>query len=171
MKKNLLSMIILGLLVVNIVLTTIMLFSITSSNKKTNSLISSIAQIVSLELANVQEGEGETIVPIEDVETYEFEESMTIPLAPEEDGKEHYAIVSVALAVNKGHADYKKYSETIESYKGLIQGEINEVIKSHTLTDMKNNSDVICAEILERIQKMYDSDFIFKVSFKEIMWQ
>lgn len=170
MKKNLLSIIILGLLVVNIVLTTIMLFSITSSNKKTNSLISSIAQIVSLELTNGQE-EEDTTVPIENVVTYEFEESLTIPLALDEDGKDHYAIVSVALAMNNAHDDYKKYSESIDSYKGLIQGEINEVIKSHTLADMKSNSDAVCEEILLRIQKMYDSDFIFKVSFKEIMWQ
>ena len=172
MKKNLLSMIILGLLVVNIVLTTIMLFSITGSNKKTNSLITSIAKIVSLELENAKEESADTqVIPIEDVETYGFEESMTIPLMQGEDGKDHYAIISVALAINKKDKDYKKYSTTIETYESLIKGEINEVVKSHTVAEIKNDSESICKEILDRIQKMYDSEFIFKVVFKEVMCQ
>ena len=39
MKKNLLSIVILGLLIVNVVLTSVMLFSVSGTMKKTSALI------------------------------------------------------------------------------------------------------------------------------------
>ena len=50
MKKNLVSIIILALLIVNIILTSVMLFSVTGTMKKTASLIDGIAMALSLEL-------------------------------------------------------------------------------------------------------------------------
>ena len=43
MKKNLISVIILALLIVNIVLTAIMMFSVTGASKKTAALVDNIA--------------------------------------------------------------------------------------------------------------------------------
>ena len=48
MKKNLLSVLILALLVVNIVLTTIMMLSITKTNSKTAELVTNIATVMNL---------------------------------------------------------------------------------------------------------------------------
>ena len=48
MKKNLVSIIILALLVVNIILTSVMLFSVTGTMKRTASLIDGIAMALSL---------------------------------------------------------------------------------------------------------------------------
>lgn len=48
MKRNLLSIIILALLVVNIVLSAIMMVSVSSASKKTASLVADIATIVGL---------------------------------------------------------------------------------------------------------------------------
>ena len=50
MKKNLISVIILALLVVNIVLTGIMMASVLSTNKKTASLVTDVASAINLEL-------------------------------------------------------------------------------------------------------------------------
>ena len=50
MKKNLLSILILVLLVVNIALTAVMMISVTGTNKKTADLITSIATVMNLEL-------------------------------------------------------------------------------------------------------------------------
>ena len=50
MKKNLLSIIILALLVVNIVLSAIMMISVTSASKKTAALVSDISTIIGLEI-------------------------------------------------------------------------------------------------------------------------
>ena len=43
MKKNLISVIILALLIVNVVLTAIMMFSVTSASRKTAALVDNIA--------------------------------------------------------------------------------------------------------------------------------
>ena len=48
MKKNLLSIVILALLIVNLVLTSIMMFSVTSTNKKTGAVVADIASILKL---------------------------------------------------------------------------------------------------------------------------
>ena len=52
MKKNLLSILILVLLIVNIALTVVMMISVTGTNKKTGELVTSIATVLNLELYN-----------------------------------------------------------------------------------------------------------------------
>ena len=79
MKKNLLSVLILVLLIVNIALTTVMMLSVTGTNKKTAELVTSIATVLNLELYTPG-GEAEADVPLEDTEAYDIEEIM-IPLA------------------------------------------------------------------------------------------
>ena len=51
MKKSMLNVIILALVLVNLVLTVILTFSLVSTNKKTNSLINKVAQIIDLDVA------------------------------------------------------------------------------------------------------------------------
>ena len=65
MKKNLLSVLILALLVVNIVLTTIMMLSITKTNSKTAELVTNIATVMNLELYGPG-GTAEEQVALED---------------------------------------------------------------------------------------------------------
>ena len=96
MKKNLISVIILALLIVNVVLTAIMMFSVTGASKKTAALVDNIASALDLELT-AQTGETEVVVPMENIEVYSIPESMTIPLKTGEDGADHYCLVSVSF--------------------------------------------------------------------------
>ena len=50
MKKNLISVVILALLVVNIVFSAITLFSVAGTNKKTAALVTDIASAIKLDL-------------------------------------------------------------------------------------------------------------------------
>ena len=82
MKKNLISIVILALLIVNIVLTAIMMFSVTSTSRKTAALVDNIATALNLELSangNGEDAEREPI-PMSDTATYDISEQMTIPL-------------------------------------------------------------------------------------------
>ena len=79
MKKNLLSVLILVLLIVNIVLTTIMMISITGTNSKTAELVTSIATVMNLELYEPG-GNAATEVSLADTEAYDMSELM-FPLA------------------------------------------------------------------------------------------
>ena len=66
---------------------------------------------------------------------------------------------------------YKTYGANIAEKESLIKSEINNVISQYTLTEARDNQDKMREEILERVQKMFDSDFIFNVSFSDIMFQ
>ncbi len=171
MKKNLLSIAILGLLIVNVVLTSVMLFSVTGTMKKTSALIDSIAVALKLELnEDIAEEEAQN-VPMEDIEVYQIVEEIMVPFAVGADGKEHFCQVSVSLSMNTKADGYKDYGETIANKEDLIRGEIVSVISSYTIEEAKADTDAMRTAILERIQKMYDSEFIFNVVFREIYFQ
>lgn len=164
MKRNLLSVLILALLVVNIVLTAIMMFSVVGTSKKTTALVTNIATILQLEVGT-SEGDVKENLNVDDIEMYNITDSMTIHLKTAEDGKDHYCIVSVALSMNKKHADYKKYSGSVANYESLIKGEVDQVIGNYTKEEAEANKEAIANEILTKIQDLYDSTFIVDVVF------
>ncbi len=171
MKKNLISIIILALLIVNIVLTAIMMFSVTGASKKTAALVDNIATALDLELVSNEEAEVEEVVSMADTETYSIAEPMTIPLKKSEgDDKDHYCIVSITLAININAEGYKDYSSDLSTKEGLIKDEINSVFAQYTMEEARNDQEKIKQEILERIQAMFDSKFIYNVSFGDIMF-
>lgn len=164
MKRNLLSVLILALLVVNIVLTGIMMFSVVGTSKKTAALVTDIATILQLEVGTA-DGEGKEDLNVDDIEMYNIADSMTIHLRTAEDGRDHYCIVSVALSMNKKNADYKKYSGKLTDYESLIKGEVDQVIGNYTKEEAEANKEAIADEILTRIQDLFDSTFIVDVVF------
>lgn len=171
MKKNLLSIVILSLLIVNIVLSAVTMYSVTSTNKKTAAIVTDIANIINLELDSGDDSSGMSAVSLADTEVYSIQDSLTIPLRKEEgDTKDNYCIVSVTLSLNKTDPDYATYQPSLATSEGLIKSEIISVIGSYTLTEAKLSQDQMCEEILQRIQEMYGSKFIYKVSFSEIMY-
>ena len=177
MKKNLISIAILALLIVNLVLTGIMMFSVLSTNKKTAALVTDIATAINLELETGKETEETTeTINMADIATYTIAD-MTIPLKNglnadgTADTKDHYAMVSVALSMNTTSEDYATYGEDLANKEDLIKGQINAVVSQYTVDEAKNNSEAICDEILARIQSLYDSDFIFDVTFSSALFQ
>lgn len=171
MKKNLLSLVILSLLVVNIVLTAVMLFSVLSTNKKTAAIVTDIAGILQLELNSGEDAAG--AVSIADTEVYAIAEQ-TISLEKEEgDTKDHFAVVSMSLSINKKHEDYKTYGADVVNKEDLIKSEIISVISGYTMTEARlpEVQEKMCEEILERVQNLYGSTFIYKVSFSNIVIQ
>lgn len=167
MKKNLISVIILALLIVNIVLTAIMMFSVTGASKKTAALVDDIATVLDLELASK---EGQPAVAMTDTETYSID-SMTVPLRKGEgDDKDHYCIVSITLSVNIKDETYKTYGSDFTTQQGLIKDEINAVFSQYTIDEARDNQEQIKKEILNRLQTMFDSKLIYNVSFSDIMF-
>lgn len=179
MKKNLISIVILALLVVNIVLTAIMMFGVMSTNKKTAALVGKIAAAISLDLGEGAYGEGAgKTVSIADTATYTIAD-MTIPLKKSEvtedgevDDKDHYALISVTLCMDSKSKDYKSYGgEELTAREDLIKGQINEAVSQFTLEEIKDNPQIVKDEILRRIQALFDSDFIFEVTLPKENYQ
>ena len=170
MKKNLISVIILALLVVNIILTAIMMFSVTSASRKTASLVDNIATALNLELT-AQNGDGPVAVPMENIETYDIAESMTIPLKNSEDGSSHFCLASIGFSINTKGDGYKTYGSDLSPQETMIKDRINSVFANYSLEEARGNEEAIKAEILSNVQQMFDSDFIFDVSFSSILYQ
>ena len=176
MKKNLMSILILALLVVNIVLTAIMMFSVTGAMKSTTALVGRIAGVLDLEL---DLGADENAVSIDDIVIYDISEPMTIPLKMDtslgEDGKPKesstsYLRVSVSLQLDSTNEDYKKYQESLATNESMIKAEIIEVISSYTAQEFQNDQDGVRSEILARLRRLYNSDFIYKVVFSDLTY-
>ncbi|MCM1539382.1 MAG: flagellar basal body-associated FliL family protein [bacterium] len=177
MKKNLLSIIILALLVVNLVMTGIMMFSVINVSNKNAKLVGDIAALLSIETKSADGEEEQTSVSIDDTDVYVISDRMTIPFqrvseADGGDGKDHYFVVNVSLSMNKKHKDYKTYgtAEEMAARETLIKTEIQAVIGSYTMDQFKENQELIREEVLERIQTLYDSTFIFNVNFSDYLY-
>lgn len=167
MKKNLISIVILALLVVNIVLSAITLFSVAGTNRKTAALVTDIASAIHLDLGG--EEEVETQVPMADIVTYDMAE-VTLPLRVGEDGEAHYAVLNITLSMNSKDKDYKSYGNDgdLSPRESLIRGEISDVIGQYTVEEARVSGSVIEQQILENIQALYDSKFIFNVTISGI---
>lgn len=172
MKKNMMSIIILALLVVNIALTAVMMFSVVPAANRTNKIVKDVAAVMNLELSSTMGG-SDAEVPIEDTLTYEIADKMTIPLRKGADEKDHYAIVSISLAMNTKNEDYEKFGsqESMLERESLIKNEINEVVGSYTLEEAQTNTQAVQTAILDRIQNLFGSKFIYKVVFRDVIFQ
>ncbi|MDD6038411.1 MAG: flagellar basal body-associated FliL family protein [bacterium] len=167
MKKNLMSVLILALLVVNLVLTAITMISIVPSAKKSNALIDEICTALNLELASGRNANLSN-VKIEDIDSFTLADSLTINLKDSEDGSEHYAIVNVTVSMDKKNEDYEKKRPVLEAQQNLIRGITNDVICKYTKEEFKNSPEAAQKEILEKLQGLFDSSFIIGVSFPQM---
>lgn len=174
MKKNLISILILALLVVNLVLTAIMMFSVTSSVKKTSALVTNIASILNIELSgnNNTGTEVQQEVSILDAEAYNIADELTIPLKKgvgEE--KTHYCLLSVSFYMNTKHEDYESLSQKVPQFESALKNIIIDVVGSYTMDEAQSNQEVLKEEILKEVQNTFGSTFIYKVAFGKIMFQ
>lgn len=168
MKKNLLTVIILALLIVNIVLTSVLMFSVMATNKKTAELVTNIATVMSLELTVPGQEEPAPVISIDDTDVYNLTNMMTIPLAKEEaSDKQRYIMFEISLSMNMKHENYKKYKETLADREKLIEDAITSVVGARTEAEC-NDMEGLKDDILKAIQEVFQSDFIYKVGISNV---
>ncbi len=168
------SVIILALVAVNVVLTGIIMFSTVSANRKTIALVDDIAAILNLELESAPAGEEapeEQMVAPENSEVYDIADAMTVALKSSGDGKDHFAMCSVSFSINTQHEDYKTYQPMLASKESKIKSEIIEVVGSYTKEEAQADVHGIEKRILEKVQEMFDSTFVYEAYFRDIKFQ
>lgn len=164
MKKNLMSVIILTLVLANLVLTSLLIFTVLPETKKANQMIDAVCSAISLELNS---GGSATVENIDQIETYEVNggEAMSMNLRSE-DGKSHYAVIEVSLSLNKTSEYYKKYSpEVLKEKESIIKNDINMIMVQHTKEELISNPTAIQQEILLDMQSLFGNDYVVGVSF------
>lgn len=171
MKKNLMTIVILGLLIVNLALTGIIMFFTVSANQKTIAFVNDIASVLDIELSGDVSEEVEAVVSIEDTSVYNIEDAMTIALKPDTDGTDHYALVSVSFSLNMTDPDYETYQPMMSEKESKIKSEIIDVIGAYTKEEAMSDESGLEELILQRIQAMFNSKFVYEAYFRDIKFQ
>lgn len=182
MKKNLLSIIVLALLLVNIVLTAVMMFSVVGTNKKVGALVTDIATVLQLDLTVPGQEAPKKEVSLADTEIYAIGSTMTLALAPEmitnskgeEQLKQGYFMCSLSFSIDKKHKDYKKYgtAEAMAGREALLKDAVGTVMSRHTSTELQEDAGLenLKSELLKAVQDLFQSDFIYKVSISDVKY-
>ena len=171
MKKNLITVVILALVVVNLVLTALLTITIVPETRKANELITKVCSAIDLDLV-AGDTAGSLSIDVSDMVDYTIADQMTINLADNGDGTAHYAVLSISLSLDSTSEDYATYNETtLASYESVVKNDINSIVSSHTIDDMRNNEDAVKEEILEDLQGLFKSAVIVRVNFSSATYQ
>lgn len=173
MKKNLMSVIILALCLVNLILNALIVFVCVPSNKKVNKLVTDIASVLNLEL----EGADEPKVKVEDIATFTSSENITVKLKADgstnADGSPlvRYAQVGITISMDSSSKEFANINSLISSSEGLINDVIMNVVSNYTAAeiDTPEIKEAIKKEILEKLQKKFGSTCIFSIDFKSLI--
>lgn len=172
MKKNIFSIIITALTVVNVVLTAILFFVMMPTFQKTNELVTKVASVLNIELveggAAIEEQYKPSDLEYTDVT---FDAQQTINLNQSQDGKAHYALFDgYTVGVNTEADDYDDYkTDKITSYQSTITDIIRSVMQSHNNDDI--SEERIKKESLEQIREKFDTKAIVEITLKNFMHQ
>ncbi len=175
MKKNLLSVLILVLMLVNIALSAVMMTNVISTNQKTAELMDSIGAAMNLELYTPGAGPE---VSLANTETHVMSQMM-IPLAysqvTNEDGttgtssKQIYLVFDISLLIDKTHEDYAEYSGKIGDYDTMIQDAIERVVSNYTEEECRASfTGDIRNEMITAVQNLFESKFIYGITLSNI---
>ena len=171
MKKSLINILILALVVTNVILTAVLVFTIVPTMKKTDNLVTKIISAIDLELEHPLPGSEGTSISIDKIEVYDIEQQLLINLKKGEDGSEHYVVLYATLSLDTSHKDYVTYYESLSTKESLITSEIISIVSGYTIDEARENMAGMKNEILIAVQALYQSEFIIDVSFRDITFQ
>lgn len=169
MKKNILTIIIMAVVLINTVLTGVLIFVIVPTSDRTTKLVAKVASIVNLELEDPDQSDA--VITVQDRETFEIPDELRINLKEGNDGIIHYALIpKVTLTVNKKNADYSDLSTTIPGNVNVIVEIITEEVGKYTFNEVNDQKENIKQAVLIRIQELFNSDFIIDISFGNMVY-
>lgn len=174
MKKSMLNVITLALVLINLVLTVILTFSIVSTTKKTDNLIVKVAEIIDLDVGGGLSSEDtNSKLGVNDLETVDVKNSddttkITLSLL-DSNNKIHYAQVNVTLTLNKKSKDYEAKRASIDSGMQLIVNNVNSVVSSYTYDTALQNKNNMEAQLLSELQNLFQTDMIHSVAINLVL--
>lgn len=169
MKKNLITVIILAICVVNLILNIMLVFVCMPSARKTNDLITRIASVLDLEL----EGEDEQqTVDLKHMANFNIE-AQVVNLKDDGSGEEHYVQMGLTLGLDNSSKDYETLNGVLADASGAVFDEARNVIQNYTYAEVSDQAtqEKIKKQILENLQKKYSTQCIYSVSFSKFTTQ
>lgn len=174
MKKNLITVVILALVVVNLVLTAVLTITIIPETQKANELITKVCSAIDLDLV-AGDTAGSLAINVENMVDYPVNSgtALTINLKDSGDGEAHYAVLGVSLSMDNQNEDYAKFAPdgSLTAYDNILSDTINKTVAGHTIDEMRNNEEGVKEEILEAVQTLFKSSFVVRVNFSSATYQ
>jgi flagellar FliL protein len=167
MRKNILTVIILAMCLINIVLSAVLIFVMVPTANKSIALVNKVAQIIDLELESPENSMAN--IGVSDIGTYLIDERLTCLLAKSDDD-DHYAVLFLSLSLNKTHDDYLELEPYIQQYENDMKEIVSDEFAKYTIDEAKVMKDKIKDQVKIRVQELFQSDFIINVSFGNILF-
>lgn len=169
MKKNLATILLIAMAFVNLTLSIVLVFVVVPSSMKTNNLVTKVMKILDLEMESTQ---PEKVLGVEDIEIYTFEQKVTANLAKSVgDSRQHYAVMSISLSLNKTNSDYTAKKELIASNETIIKEMVTDEFGKHTIDTVHDDKDEIKEVVISKLKDYFASDFIIDISFGDLVSQ
>lgn len=169
MKKNLITVIILALCVVNLILNIMLVFVCMPSAKKTNNLITSIADVMNLEL---ESNKDKNSVELTHIATLDIDKQV-VNLKDDGSGTSHFVQVGLTLELDNSAEDYADLNTVLTSSTGAVFDEARDVIQGYTYSEISDQKtqEKVKKQILEKLQNKYGTRCIYNVSFSSFTLQ
>ncbi len=171
MKKNILTIVVIALCVVNMVLTSVMLFVMFPAFSSMNKIVTQVSSILNLEL---ESGENSYTIADLEVKSVLFDasgNSQTINLMPSGDDESHFGIITgVKFDLNTTAEDYKEVADIVDNKSSILTGVVKEVIASFTIDTISESA--VKEQAMEKIaDKLGGSSCIVDISLDGFMYQ
>lgn len=166
MKKNILTMVILAVTVINLILTSITLIVVVPPMQKTNNLVTDICSVLDLEL----EKEDKVTSNKVDMKNQVFYDAgeITVLLKDGGDDTAHYAVLNVSISMDSKNKGYKKYGADIDAKVSLIKNAVMTVVSEYTNETAQGKTEEMEEKILDELHEVFNSDFIYQVIISDV---
>ena len=165
MKKNLITVLILAICIINLVFNILLVFVFMPSATKTNKLITDIAAVLDLEIASLDGSTGG--FDVSNLAAFQLEQGTPINLASDGSGEQHVVQYGLTINLDKTASDYKKTESNLTASTALIYDTTRDIIAQYTY-DQVIDVEVqrqIKEEILVALQETFNTSCIYSVSF------
>lgn len=165
MKKNLITVVILAISIINLVFNILLVFVFMPSATKTNKLITDIAAVLDIEIASKAD---DSVFDVSNLAHYELEQGTPINLKNDGSGELHVLQYGLTINMDKTAADYEKVSANVEASSAMIYDMTRKIIVGYTyaeITDGEVTTTKIKDELLKELRETFNTECIYSVSF------
>ncbi|MCM1272224.1 MAG: flagellar basal body-associated FliL family protein [Clostridium sp.] len=166
MRKNLITVLILAICVINLVLTIIMFFAFLPSASKTNKLIADISEVLDIELAS-QKSENGGNVNVSDLVPFQLEQGNPINLVSDGSDKSHALQYGLTINLDKTAKDYSQTQKNLEQSTAAVYDMTRDLVGQYTFEQVRD-VDVqreIKEKLLASLKEYYGTECIYSINF------
>ena len=157
MKKNLITVLILAISIINLVFNILLVFVFMPSANKTNKLITDIAKVLDLEIAS--QSNGDNTFDVSNLVYFKLEQGNPINLAADGTNESHVLQYGITINLDKTSSDYSKTESTLTESKDMIYDITRNIIGRYTYAQVVdvNVQNQSKEDVLQALKQTFNS--------------